>query len=170
MIEICATDLNRLVSKDVREQLRSEQIGAGALRTHLLESQRRRTEERKDAHARAVQGKYSEQLIALAEAYGKKNLWQIFSRLSPEEQQERSASATRSACSTSTNERQLATQPLQVGGPLPAKDPKTSKPPGANWQKYCHRVSRNVSSIGNSGPESGTGRVGEELGYAWCLE
>lgn len=138
MIEICATDFIRLVSKDVREQLQGQNKSVRELFEHIYwkAGATELKSGKKTLTLEQFEGKYTEQLIALAEAYGKKNLWQIFSRLSPEEQQNE---ALRNAF-------RMLDVNVNVNWPLShyksavrylQKDPEDIKATGGtNWQKY----------------------------------
>lgn len=136
MIEICATDLIRLVHKDLREQMSDKSLREKFEHIYWKTGATELKSGKKTLTLEQFEAKYSEQLIALAETYEQKNLWKVFSRLKPEEQQHE---ALRNAF-------RIFDLNVNVNWPLShyksavrylQKDPEDIKATGGtNWQKY----------------------------------
>ena len=137
MIEICATDFLRLVSKEKRELFLNDTPikemfdwiywKAGA--TELATGQKTLT-------LRQFEEKYSDQLIALAERKKIGNLWQLYKRLPPEDQKNQQLLGSLKLLDVNVNVNwplshyKSAVRYLQ-------KDPEDIKATGGtNWQKY----------------------------------
>ena len=166
MIEICSTDFIRLVDKRFRDEFINngidvieklfEQIYWKSGATELATGKKTLT-------LRQFEEKYAVSLIALAKEYKSKNLWQIYLRLSKEEQNDPKLMAAFKMLDTNVNVNwplshyKSAVRYLQ-------KDPEDiAATGGTNWQKYLPpRFQKRIFY-----PEFFTQQELDEWGKAW---
>ena len=166
MIEICSTDFIRLVDKRFRDEFINngidvieklfEQIYWKSGATELATGKKTLT-------LRQFEEKYAASLIALAKQYKTKNLWQIYLRLSKEEQNDPKLMAAFKMLDTNVNVNwplshyKSAVRYLQ-------KDPEDiAATGGTNWQKYLPpRFQKRIFY-----PELFTQQELDEWGKAW---
>ena len=136
-IEICSTDFIRLVSKDHREKYNSnstirEMFDVIYWKTGATEL----SSGKKTLTLQQFEDKYSEELIKLAESKKTDNLWQIYKKLSPADQEDPKVKGAMKLLDVNINVNwplshyKSAVRYLQ-------KDPEDIKATGGtNWQKY----------------------------------
>ena len=138
MIEICSTELIRLVDKDIRAGLEGTAAPVEKLFEHIYwkAGATELATGKKTLTLRQFEEKYSDELIRLAGEYRDKNLWKIYTSLSAEEQQD----------AVLINALKLLDVNVNVNWPLShyksavrylQKDPEDiAATGGTNWQKY----------------------------------
>ncbi len=167
MIEICATDFIYLVSKDKRNQFKSDSSisemfdviywKAGA--TELASGKKTLT-------LQQFEEKYSHALIKLAEEKRANNLWQVYKKLSPADQQNPKLIGSLKLLDVNVNVNwplshyKSAVRYLQ-------KDPEDIKATGGtNWQKYLPpRFQKRIFY-----PELWTAEEIESWGKSWVTK
>lgn len=138
MIEICATDMLRLVDKDVRDEFEGKDVSAEKLFEHIYwkAGATELATGNKTLTLRQFEEKYSDQLIRLVKEYKTKNLWKVYLSLPAAEQQDAKL----------INAFKLLDVNVNVNWPLShyksavrylQKDPEDiAATGGTNWQKY----------------------------------
>lgn len=138
MIEICATDMIRLVDKSVRDRFEGKDSSAEQLFEHIYwkAGATELATGNKTLTLRQFEEKYSDQLIRLATEYKTKNLWKIYEHLPAAEQQDEKLIAAFKLFDVNVNVNwplshyKSAVRYLQ-------KDPQDiAATGGTNWQKY----------------------------------
>ena len=87
MIEICATDINNLTQKDIRESIKGKPISEQAQHFYWMEGSIEFETGKKTQMLENFEKKYMERFIQAAEAYKAKNLLAKYQSLTAEEQQ-----------------------------------------------------------------------------------
>ena len=166
MIEICSTDFIRLVDKRFRDEFINNEIDSIEKLFEQIYWKSGATElatGKKTLTLRQFEEKYAASLIALAKQYKTKNLWQIYLRLSKEEQNDPKLMAAFKMLDTNVNVNwplshyKSAVRYLQ-------KDPEDiAATGGTNWQKYLPpRFQKRIFY-----PELFTQQELDEWGKAW---
>jgi tryptophan 2,3-dioxygenase len=138
MIEICSTDLIRLVDKDIRPQLEGRHCTLEEMFEHIYwkKGATELSTGKKTLTLKQFEKKYSAQLLALAKEYQKKNLWQKYLSLSKADQQNPELKEALRSFDRQVNVLWPLVH-LKSAARYLHKDPEDlAATGGTNWQKY----------------------------------
>ncbi len=138
MIEICSTDLIRLMDKDVRPQLECRHCTVEEMFEHIYwkKGATELSTGKKTLTLKQFEKKYSASLLALAREYQTKNLWQKYLSLSKADQQNPELKEALRSFDRQVNV-QWPLAHLKSAARYLHRDPEDiAATGGTNWQKY----------------------------------
>lgn len=164
-IEVCATDLIRLVHKDKREEMSAKGASINEMVQHFYwkEGAIELASGKKTLTLKHFEKKYAEDLLELAEKYQDKNLWAKYKAMSPEDQCNKDLVRELRQLDVNVNVNWPLVHYKSAVRYLHKPNEDTAATGGTNWQKYLPpRFQKRIFY-----PELWSNEEMEEWGKAW---